>query len=217
LEGVWKIRRNLEGVTAVICVDLHVHTFHSGDAHIPPKLIVEKLHAHPVLKAAAITDHDAIRGYFETQRLASSYRDLIIIPGVELSTFEGHLTVLGITEIPTLPLSLAEAVDFARENDALIIVAHPYRIMGIGDLAHSISADAIEVCNGRSTDKDNKLANELAKTMKLPGVGGSDAHRPEQLWTAYTEVEASMSVDDILYAVKHGKVKAVMNKSRQLY
>jgi len=197
----------------MICADLHVHTFYSGDAHIPPRLIVEELHAHPFLKAAAITDHDAINGYFEAKRWASDYADVIIIPGVEVSTFEGHLTILGITETPNRPLSLLEAVDFARENDAVIIVAHPYRVMGIGDLARNIKADAIETCNGRSSKKENKLAEELAKSLNLPGVGGSDAHRREQLWTAYTEIDASSTdINDILAAIKHGKVKAVMHR-----
>jgi len=202
----------------MIRVDLHVHTFYSGDAHIPPKIIVEELRAHPFLKAAAITDHDVITGYWETKRLASDYPDITIIPGVEVSTFEGHLTLLGITETPTRPLSLLEAVDFARERDAVIIVVHPYRVMGIGDNARNIRADAIETCNGRSTRRDNKLAEELATSLKLPRVGGSDAHRREQLWTAYTEIDASTDVDDILDAIKRGKVKAVMKQqSRQLY
>lgn len=201
----------------MICADLHVHTFYSGDAHIPPRLIVEELHAHPFLKVAAITDHDAINGYFEAKRLASEYADVTIIPGVEVSTFEGHLTILGIIETPKRPLSLLEAVDFAREHDALVIVVHPYRVMGIGDFARSIKADAIETCNGRSTRGDNRLAEKLARSLNLPGIGGSDAHRREQLWTAYTEIEASTDIDDILKAIKHGRVKAVMNGSRQLY
>jgi hypothetical protein len=201
----------------MISVDLHVHTFYSGDAHIPPKLIVEELHAHPLLKAAAITDHDTIRGYFEVCRLASTYKDIMVIPGVELSTFEGHLTVLGVTEIPSQPLSLEEAIDFTRANDAVIVVAHPYRVMGIGDLARNIDADAVETYNGRSASRENKLAEELARVLNLPGVGGSDAHRKEQLWMAYTEIDASMNVDDVLNAIKHGKVRAVMSKSRQVY
>jgi hypothetical protein len=42
----------------------------------------------------------------------------------------------------------------------------------------------------------------------LPGVAGSDAHTPDQLWTVYTEVQASLDVDDILNAVKKGLVRA---------
>jgi hypothetical protein len=201
----------------MIRVDLHVHTFYSGDAHIPPKTIVESLYAHPFIKAVAITDHDTMRGYFETCRLASSYKDLMIIPGVELNTLQGHLTILGVNEIPQRTLSLEEAVDFARENNALVIVAHPYRVMGIGDQARNIDADAIEVYNGRSGNRENKLAEELAKAMGLPGVGGSDAHRMEQLWTAYTQIDDSTSIDDVLSAIKHGRVRAVMNRSRQVY
>jgi len=40
----------------------------------------------------------------------------------------------------------------------------------------------------------------------LPGVGGSDAHQPAELCSAYTDVKASMDVDEILKAIKKGLV-----------
>ncbi|MFW6110845.1 MAG: PHP-associated domain-containing protein [Thermoproteota archaeon] len=43
--------------------------------------------------------------------------------------------------------------------------------------------------------------------MDLPGLAGSDAHRPDELWTVYTELEASPTVRDILMAIQKGKVK----------
>jgi hypothetical protein len=42
--------------------------------------------------------------------------------------------------------------------------------------------------------------------MGLPGVAGSDAHQPAELCTVYTEVHASMDVEDILKALKKGLV-----------
>jgi hypothetical protein len=44
--------------------------------------------------------------------------------------------------------------------------------------------------------------------MGLPGVAGSDAHKIEDLWSAYTEIEASLNFDEILKAIKKGFVKA---------
>jgi histidinol phosphatase-like PHP family hydrolase len=37
------------------------------------------------------------------------------------------------------------------------------------------------------------MAENLAKEMGLPGVAGSDAHNVDELWTAYTEVQASLT------------------------
>ena len=61
-------------------VDLHLHTVFSGDSTISPKLIVDQLHAHPLIKGVAITDHNTLEGYFQVHRLASVYEDLMILP-----------------------------------------------------------------------------------------------------------------------------------------
>ena len=55
--------------------------------------------------------------------------------------------------------------------------------------------------------KANKLAQDLAERVGLPGVAGSDAHQPAELCTVYTEIKASLDVDDILKALKKGLVK----------
>jgi predicted metal-dependent phosphoesterase TrpH len=97
-------------------------------------------------------------------------------------------------------------VDFARERDYVSIVAHPYREYGMGDLAKNYKIDAIEILNGGSSPSANKSAQELAKQMGLPGVGGSDAHQPAELCTVYTDIQASMDIDEILKAIKKGLV-----------
>jgi hypothetical protein len=43
--------------------------------------------------------------------------------------------------------------------------------------------------------------------MGLPGVAGSDAHNANELWTVYTEVQASSNMDEILEAIKKGLVR----------
>ena len=53
----------------------------------------------------------------------------------------------------------------------------------------------------------NKLAENLAKEMGLPGVAGSDAHQVNELWTVYTEVQASSDIDEILKAIKKGLIR----------
>jgi len=190
----------------LIQVDLHIHTRYSFDASIHPKTIVDQLYAHPYIKAAAITDHNTVEGYCKVRELASAYQDILIIPGVEVATAEGDLIVLGVAELPPKPWTVANVIDFARERGALAIVAHPYRACGLGDLAKNYNVDAIEVLNGTSSPHTNKMAESLARAMGLPGVAGSDAHNVSELWTAYTEVQASSDIDEILKAIKKGLV-----------
>jgi len=189
-------------------IDLHIHTKYSGDATISPKLIVDQLYAHPFIKGVAITDHDTLQGYHHARKLAIAYGDILIIPGIEVSTQQGHITILGVEEKPAYAFTVEDVVDFARERAGIIVVPHPYRVLGIGDLAKNILADAIEVLNPRSTDKENKMAKELAKERNLPGVAGSDAHRPPQMWAVYTEVNNELNLDDVLSAIKGGLVRA---------
>lgn len=141
------------------------------------------------------------------QALASAYPDLLVIPGVEVSTFNGDLIILGIAELPPKPWTIENVIDFTKERNALTIAAHPYRAYGLGDLTKNYAVDAIETLNGTSQSYVNKLAENLAKEMGLPGVAGSDAHNVNELWTVYTEVQASSDVNEILKAIKNGLVK----------
>lgn len=190
-------------------VDFHVHTTFSGDSSIHPRLLVDQLHNHPLIKAVAITDHNTLKGYVRVQELARSYEDLIIIPGVEISTEDGDLIVLGVNESPKTPISLDSAVDFAKDNGGVIVIPHPYRSMGIGDLGLRIEAHAVEVINPTSTKEENKLASNLSKLKNLPGVAGSDAHSPVELWNVFTEVDAQPSVEALLEAIRKGMVKPI--------
>ena len=196
----------------MINIDLHMHTWFSGDATISPKLIVEELHAHSFIKGVAITDHDTLQGYFHARKLAVVYEDILVIPGIEVTTQQGHINILGIEEKPTHLPSVESVVDFARERDGTIIIPHPYRELGLGDVAGKIQADAVEVLNAYSTSKENIKAQELAKAKALPGVAGSDAHTQKYMWATYTEIEADPNVDDVLKAIKKGLVKLASEK-----
>jgi predicted metal-dependent phosphoesterase TrpH len=193
----------------MIRVDLHVHTNASVDSSINPKFLVDSLYAHPIIKGVAITDHNTVEGCKQVQKLATSYDDLLVIPGIEVATQEGDIILLGIEEKPAAMLPLENLVDFAKQRAALIVIPHPYRVSGIGDAAERIAADAVEIMNPWASPEQNKLAEQLAKARGLPGVAGSDAHKPDELWTAFTEVDSEPDVTAALRAIRNGHVKAV--------
>ncbi len=199
----------------MICVDVHLHTRFSFDASINPKYVADALNAHPIIKGVAITDHNTLEGYGHVRRFAAAYPDVVIIPGVEVGTMLGDVIVLGVTEKPAYWSSVESVVDFAKARSGVLVVPHPYRGGGIRDAAKKIpnGLGAIEVLNPDSTDEENKMADTLAKTINLPGVGGSDAHHIHQMWKAYTEVDSEPNVDSILKAIKNNKVKPVLVKA----
>jgi hypothetical protein len=196
----------------MICVDVHLHTRFSFDASIGPKFLADALHQHPVVKGVAVTDHNTLEGFFHVRRFAAAYEDVVIIPGVEVSTVRGDVIVLGVEEKPAHWSSLESVVDFARARSGVIVIPHPFRGGGIGDAAKKIPSDiaAVEVANPDASDDENKKAEMLAKSTNMSGVGGSDAHHIYQMWKAYTQVEAEPNVDSILKAIKQKSVTAVL-------
>ena len=190
----------------MIQADFHIHTVYSSDSVIQPKTLVDMLVAHNFIKVAAVTDHDSVRGCKATVELASAYPDILIIPGVEISTPNGDMLVLGTEELPPKPWNPQDIVDYAKAIGAVSIVAHPYREYGMGDLTRSLKVDAVEVLNGGSSQAANKQAKELAKEIGLPGTAGSDAHQTSELFSVCTQVQASLDIDEILKAIKSGSI-----------
>ncbi len=74
------------------------------------------------------------------------------------------------------------------------------------DLARNYKFDAIEILNGESLPAANKMAKKLAKDMKIPGIAGSDAHSISEICSVYTEVKASLDIDEILASIKTGSI-----------
>jgi hypothetical protein len=75
--------------------DFHLHTT-ASDGILSPAELVELVYAQGV-RVMALTDHDSTEGVREARAAAAKYDDLILIPGVELSTdiAGGEIHVLG--------------------------------------------------------------------------------------------------------------------------
>ena len=190
----------------MINADLHIHTIYSADAVIQPKTLIDLLVSHSFIKVAAVTDHDSVRGCRATVELASAYPDILIIPGVEISTTQGDVLILGTDELPPKPWTPEVVVDFAKSIDGVSVAAHPFRMYGLGKNVYDYKLDAIEVQNGGSSSEANAQAKILARSLGLPGTAGSDAHNISELFSVFNKVNASLNVDSILQSIKKGQV-----------
>jgi len=159
-------------------LDLHIHSIYSKDSILEPKEIIE-IAKRKGLNGIAITDHDAIKGALEAIKLnkeTDNGKDFIIVPGEEIRTDIGDVLVLFIKkEISSRRIE--EVYEEAKKQNAMLVLAHPFR--GSGEInPDNIKKfiDVIEVFNSRSTRKQNKAAEELAKKLKKPIICGSDAH-----------------------------------------
>src|SRR5207247_10102493 len=78
------------------CMRLHLHNHpqHSPDSRVSPADLVAR--ARQVgLDGIAITDHNSVAGIREAEAAAG---DLIVIPGIEISTRSGHVIAYGVSE-----------------------------------------------------------------------------------------------------------------------
>jgi predicted metal-dependent phosphoesterase TrpH len=162
-----------------------------------------------------VTDHNTLEGYRYVSKLATVYQDILVLPGIEAATPNGELIIIGTEERPPYPAMPEKLIEFAEERDAVTIIPHPYRApSGLADYARHLKATAVEVYNPTAMPVQNRMALQLAKEMKLPQIAASDAHTIDDLGAAYTKINASQNMDEILKAIKNGQTQPVTNTKR---
>ncbi|MBS7646556.1 MAG: PHP domain-containing protein [Candidatus Bathyarchaeia archaeon] len=191
-------------------VDLHVHTCYSYDGLIRLDELV--LYAKKAgLNGVAITDHDKIDGAL---KVAKETKDFLIIPGIEVSSLNGHIIGLNLQEPVPKNLSIEETVDKIHELGGLAIACHPGASLK-ASLGQRISQkfDAVEVVNASAFPfkRSIKKALEIASKLGLPRVAGSDAHYAPEVGAAYTVIEAEPSLEDVAKAISKGLCEPLGN------
>ena len=66
-------------------------------------------------------------------------------------------------------------------------------------------ADAVEVANGGTIDRENDFAMEVASLLKLPVTGGSDAHSTHVLGKFLTEFPDEINSEEEFLKALHSK------------
>lgn len=174
--------------------DLHIHSTHSdGTATI--SAILHYASAHTDLDVIAITDHDTLAGALAACEIAPDYR-VEVIPGMEITTSEGHLLALFLTSPVRAGLSFVETAEAVRLRGGLPFAAHPACTLGNSIGARRLTAIArrhpgllagLEAENGSLPSlRDNARAQDLRWDLGLPGIGNSDAHALASIGVART-------------------------------
>ena len=200
--------------TATIQLDPHVHTGASYDGHGSVRELLTHCHNGP-LDAVAITDHDTTVAAREAVSLQERY-DVTVVPGVEVSTADGHVLGIGIRDRRPVGEPLATSVARIRNQGGLAVVPHPFQLSRHGVRKRDLTAcDGIEVFNAWSmTGIQNRRAKLFAARNDYPQLGASDAHTPETVGRGCTEVELpdtadELSADAILDALAAGRTRPV--------
>ncbi|MCX6661811.1 MAG: PHP domain-containing protein [Euryarchaeota archaeon] len=188
-------------------LDMHVHSCFSNDGVGTPQDLIKALQKRG-LQGMALTDHNTIKGYRTIQTMIPS--DFLVIPSVEISTADGHLLAINVTEDIPAGLSVEETVERVIDAGGEPIVPHLFRLLS-GVKKEKLKAiqprvSAIEVFNGCSLPNTNLKIAKVAHAFNLGGTGGSDSHDPAFAGYAYTVVDSTdLRIETVLSEMKKKK------------
>jgi hypothetical protein len=187
--------------------DLHLHTSHS-DGQCPsqtgkmvpcPVYFTVEAAARRGLDFAAITDHNATSQYEAMRELQPYFDKVLLIPGREITTFEGHLNFLGTTDfldfrlggktVPNVNSLLQDAnrlggltsINHASAPNGEICMGCGWKPVSAVDMRLLTAVEAVNGGSERSGISDIPFWNkQLDRGCRLTGVAGSDNHQPMQ-------------------------------------
>lgn len=188
--------------------DFHVHSGHSDGTCESRLGVVVPCPVFRVLQEAAargldfvaLTDHNTTSQFQDISALQPWFDDLLVLPGREITTFQGHANLFGPTAFIDFRLGSAGLPDLDAllaglgDRRGLVAINHPALpsgefCMGCGWTAKTdwSRVDAIEVINGGAVAFSGGKADTalsglklweqlLTRGFRITAIGGSDSH-----------------------------------------
>jgi predicted metal-dependent phosphoesterase TrpH len=212
----------------VIAVDLHLHTCHSYDCATPLHEIARSC-TRAGLDCVAITDHNTITGAL---KLRDSGAVRVII-GEEVSTADGELIGLFLTEPVPRGLPALETIARVKAQGGLVCIPHPLgrkpfsRLNDLGGTQNGrytpspqvtrtsklliedvlTRVDLLEVINSRTPFLSTWNAmRQLADLSSLPSTAGSDAHTPGEIGRARVMMPDFTDAQSFMTAIRDAQL-----------
>ena len=196
-------------------IDLHVHTSPlSACSYIDPHELVRAARRIK-LDGICLTEHQVVWDPVEVDRLGHD-DGIRLFRGNEFTTNQGDVLVFGFYQDIKELLIIQELREEVQKAGGFMIAAHPFRgfkTFGIGQLQMTVEqackrkvfefVDAVEVGNGKLSDDENDMARKVAEHLSLPGTGGSDAHRIDEIATWVTVFEKNIENEHQLVEELH--------------
>lgn len=194
--------------------DFHMHTsedpYHKQSIPYNAQSVIKFL-AKKNYTTIAITQHDKIT-YSQTLARYAKKQGILLIPGVERSLKEGHVLMLGSTQMPHKVKDMNDL--YTVKDKYFLMPAHPNHkgdsCIGMKQLVqHKKLWNAVEYssCRWRGYNP-NKKVQEWCKKNKIPMLGNSDAHRLYQFNHTYSIIDTDKNTQDSVFtAIAKNKVQ----------
>ena len=208
-------------------IDLHIHTApRSACSHLGLSELIQRAQQME-LDGFCLTEHQVVWAAEDAAKLAEEGH-LKVFRGNEFTTNQGDILVFGFDEDIKELLTIQELREEVMNAGGFMIAAHPFRgfkTFGIGQLQMTVEqacqrkvfdfVDAIEIGNGKLSDDENDMARKVAETIGLPGTGGSDAHRIDEVGKWVTVFENDIGDEqELLEALKTGRFNVLKTDAK---
>lgn len=188
--------------------DLHMHTTrHSPDSDMDPFVLLRR--AQEIgLDGVVITEHDWLWTEAELDELRAAAPGLVVLAGIEVSAYEGHFLVYGVTDPFAVPRGIGVAklcVEVHRQG-GVVVAAHPFRWgQPFDDILRRErpELDGLELMSKNMDADCRRRAAEVQRQHGWAGLGNSDSHEEETLGCCYTEFAGEIGdMTDVVAAIR---------------
>ena len=169
-------------------MDLHIHTFPASQCSSSSADDMLQEAVNIGLDAVCITDHNIVWKPADIQALSDKH-GIPVFRGNEITTDQGDMLVFGMHKDVQGIIKLQDLKQMVDEADGFMIAAHPFRgflIFNTNEIGLTVEkamqrpalkmVHALEVLNGKVTERENVFAGKVAEGLNMPATGGSDAH-----------------------------------------
>jgi hypothetical protein len=182
----------------------------------------------------AVTEHNTVSHLRDLAGLQPYFDRVLLIPGMEMTTFQGHANAFNLREPVDFRVGSAQVADWntllaaVAKQGALVSINHPNvpsgeACMGCGWMpkpaADMSRVQAIEVVNGNDVESPKGglsfWQQQLQQGFRLTAIGGSDTHdvtakvgsATGRIGVPTTVVHASaLGIDTIMTGIRSGNV-----------
>lgn len=162
------------------------------------------------IKILSLTEHDSFESYFAVQKMIEEKNlDILLIPGIEVSSKGGHILGYGIKHLIPRGLSIQETIDKIHEQGGVVVAAHPYGpYKSLRGAIFKHNFDALEISPGILPQNLNRKTVKAAKKLGLPYLNSRDAHSARSIVRNVTYFsDETQTIEDVLKAIKTGNFR----------